>query len=100
MMLEGAGFEVINLDVDQGMEELIEQVKEHKPDILGLSALLTTAMPEMQRVIESLEASGLRRQVKVMVGGAPVSAAFARKIGADGYGRDAGEAVQVAKSFM
>jgi 5-methyltetrahydrofolate--homocysteine methyltransferase len=100
MMLEGAGFEVINLDVDQGMEELIEQVKEHKPDILGLSALLTTAMPEMQRVIESLEASGLRRQVKVMVGGAPVSAALARKIGADGYGRDAGEAVQVAKSFI
>ena len=100
MMLEGAGFEVINLGVDQGMEELIEKVKEHKPDILGLSALLTTAMPEMQRVIESLEASGLRGQVKVMVGGAPVSAAFARKIGADGYGRDAGEAVQVAKSFM
>lgn len=100
MMLEGAGFEVINLGVDQSMEGLIDKVKEHKPDILGLSALLTTAMPEMQRVIESLEASGLRRQVKVMVGGAPVSAAFARKIGADGHGRDAGEAVQVAKSFM
>lgn len=99
-MLEGAGFEVINLGVDQSMEALIEKVKERKPDIPGLSALLTTAMPEMQRVIESLEASGLRRQVKVMVGGAPVSAAFARKIGADGYWRDAGEAVQVAKSFM
>ena len=100
MMLEGAGFEVINLGVDQSVEALIEKVKELKPDILGLSALLTTTMPEMQRVIESLDASGLRRQVKVMVGGAPVSAAFAQKIGADGYGRDAGEAVQVARSFM
>jgi 5-methyltetrahydrofolate--homocysteine methyltransferase len=100
MMLEGAGFKVINLGVDQSVETLIEEVKERKPDILGLSALLTTTMPEMQRVIESLETNGLRKQVKVMVGGAPVSAAFAEKIGADGYGRDAGEAVQVARSFM
>jgi len=99
MMLEGAGFEVINLGVDQSVETLIEKVKERKPDILGLSALLTTAMPEMQRVIDALEAAGLRKQVKVMVGGAPVNAAFAEKIGADGYGRDAGEAVQVARSF-
>jgi 5-methyltetrahydrofolate--homocysteine methyltransferase len=100
MMLEGSGFRVINLGVDQSVETLIEKVKELKPDILGLSALLTTTMPEMQKVIASLEASGLRKSVKVMIGGAPVSAAFAEKIGADGYGKDAVEAVRLARSFV
>ena len=100
MMLEGAGFQVIDLGVDQSVETLVAKVKELKPDILGLSALLTTTMPEMQRVIASLEASGLRKSVKVMVGGAPVSAAFAEKIGADGYGKDAVEAVRMARSFV
>ena len=100
MMLEGSGFQVINLGVDQSVETLVEKVKELKPDVLGLSALLTTTMPEMQRVIASLEASGLRKSVKVMVGGAPVSAAFAEKIGADGYGKDAVEAVRMARSFV
>ena len=100
MMLEGSGFRVINLGVDQSVETLVEKVRELKPDVLGLSALLTTTMPEMQRVIASLEASGLRKSVKVMVGGAPVSAAFAEKIGADGYGKDAVEAVRMARSFV
>jgi 5-methyltetrahydrofolate--homocysteine methyltransferase len=100
MMLEGAGFNVINLGVDQSVETLVTKVKEIKPDILGLSALLTTTMPEMRRVIESLEESGLRRDIKIMVGGAPVDSAFAEKIGADGYGKDAAEAVQVARSFI
>ncbi len=100
MMLEGAGFNVVNLGVDQSVETLVEKVKEIKPDILGLSALLTTTMPEMQRVIESLEESGLRKDIKIMVGGAPVDTAFAQKIGADGYGKDAAEAVQVARSFF
>ena len=101
MMLEGSGFQVINLGVDQSVETLVAKVKELKPDILGLSALLTTTMPEeYRRVIPSLEESGLRKSVKVMVGGAPVSAAFAEKIGADGYGRDAVEAVRMARSFV
>ena len=100
MMLEGAGFEVINLGVDMSVENVIEKVMELKPDILGLSALLTTTMPEMQKVIESLEAHGLRNDVNVMVGGAPVDAAFADKIGADGYGKDAVQAVQVARNFI
>jgi 5-methyltetrahydrofolate--homocysteine methyltransferase len=100
MMLEGAGFRVINLGVDQSVETLLEKVRELKPDILGLSALLTTTMLEMQRVIASLEENGLRRKVKVMIGGSPVSDAFAKKIGADGYGKDAVEAVRVARSFM
>ena len=100
MMLEGAGFEVVNMGVDLSVENVIEKVRELKPAILGLSSMLTTTMPEMQKVIESLETSGLRQDVKVMVGGAPVDAAFAEKIGADGYGGDAAEAVRIAKSFF
>lgn len=100
MMLEGAGFNVVNLGVDQSVETLTAKVKEIQPDILGLSALLTTTMPEMRRVIEALEADGLRKAVKVMVGGAPVDAAFAEKIGADGYGKDAAQAVAMARSFV
>ncbi|MEW6672486.1 MAG: corrinoid protein [Thermodesulfobacteriota bacterium] len=100
MMLEGAGFDVVNLGVDQSVETLVAKVREIKPAILGLSALLTTTMPEMRRVIEALEAGGLRKNVKVMVGGAPVDADFAGKIGADGYGKDAAEAVAVARSFI
>jgi len=100
IMLEGAGFNVVNLGVDQSVETLVAKVKEIKPDILGLSALLTTTMPEMRKVIEALQASGLRKDVKVMVGGAPVDAAFAEKIGADGYGKDAAEAVETARNLM
>jgi 5-methyltetrahydrofolate--homocysteine methyltransferase len=100
MILEGAGFNVIDLGVDLSVEKVIQQVKTVKPDILGLSALLTTTMPEMQKVIEALEQNGLRDSVKVMVGGAPIDAAFAEKIGSDGYGKDATEAVQLARSFV
>jgi 5-methyltetrahydrofolate--homocysteine methyltransferase len=100
MMLEGAGFKVVDLGVDLSVEKLIEQVKAIKPQVLGLSALLTTTMPEMKRVIEELGAQGLRKGLKVMVGGAPVDNAFAQKIGADGYGANAAEAVQLARRFV
>jgi methylmalonyl-CoA mutase cobalamin-binding domain/chain len=100
MMLEGAGFDVIDLGVDLPLETLIGRVEEIEPDILGLSALLTNTMPELKNVIETLESKGLRKRVKVMVGGAPVDAAFAAKIGADGYGTDAPEAVKLARRFM
>ncbi|MEW5909805.1 MAG: corrinoid protein [Thermodesulfobacteriota bacterium] len=97
MMLEGAGFTVIDLGVDSNIETLIDEVKKIRPRILGLSALLTTTMPEMKHVIQTLKTEGLRDKLKVMVGGAPVDAVFAREIGADGYGRDALEAVQTAR---
>lgn len=100
MMLEGAGFEVLDLGVDLSVEKVIAKVQELKPDILGLSALLTTTMPQMEEVVKTLENKGLRGSVKVMVGGAPVDRKFAEKIGADGYGEDAGEAVQLARNFM
>ena len=99
MMLEGAGFNVLDLGVDLSVEKVISKVKELKPDILALSTLLTTTMPEMEKVIRALENRGLRDSVKVMVGGAPVDSKFADKIGADGYAKDAGEAVQLAKEF-
>jgi 5-methyltetrahydrofolate--homocysteine methyltransferase len=100
MMIEGAGFRVIDLGVDLSAEKLVEQVAELKPEVLGLSALLTTTMPEMQRVIATFQERGLRNRVKIMVGGAPVDAKFAAKIGADGYGKDAAEAVQLAKKLI
>ena len=97
MMLESAGFRVIDLGVDLDVDKLIEQVKAIRPDILGLSALLTTTMPEMQKVIGELHSQGLRDKLKVLVGGAPVDPAFAEKIGADGYGANAVEAVELAR---
>jgi len=100
MIIEGAGFRVIDLGVDLSAEKLVEQVAELKPEVLGLSALLTTTMPEMQRVIATFQERGLRNRVKIMVGGAPVDAKFAAKIGADGYGKDAAEAVQLAKKLI
>ena len=100
MMLEGAGFNVVDLGVDLSVEKVIEQVELVKPEILGLSALLTTTMPEMKKVIEALEKNGLRNRVKVIIGGAPVDAAFAQKIGADGYGDDATEAVSQARRLI
>jgi corrinoid protein of di/trimethylamine methyltransferase len=99
MMLEGAGFKVLDLGVDLSIEKLIEQVKALQPEVLGLSALLTTTMPEMQKVVGELRAQGLRDKVNVMVGGAPVDQAFAEKIGADGYGSNATEAVELARRF-
>jgi len=100
IMLEGAGFEVVDLGVDLTVEKLVEQIESIRPDILGLSALLTTTMPEMKRAVQELEAKGLKEKVKVMVGGAPVSNSFADEIGADGYGADAAEAVVLARQLM
>jgi len=100
MMLQGAGFDVIDLGVDISTEELTQKVDEIKPDILGLSALLTTTMPEIKNVIETLKDKGLRNDVKVIIGGAPLNVAFAEKVGADGYGKDAAEAVVLARSLI
>ncbi len=100
MMLEGAGFEVIDLGVDVTVENVIAKVAEIQPQVLGLSALLTTTMPEMENVINVLQTSGMRGAVKVMLGGAPLSADFAEKIGADAFGKDATEAVTIARSFI
>jgi 5-methyltetrahydrofolate--homocysteine methyltransferase len=100
MMLEGAGFHVVDLGIDLDVEKVVGKVEEVKPQILGLSALLTTTMPEMRKVIETLEKRGLRKTLKVLVGGAPVDAAFAEKIGADGYGKDAAEAVRLARAIV
>jgi len=99
-MLEGCGFEVINLGVDQSDQKIVDAVNQHRPDIVALSALLTTTMGNMKVVIDALSAAGLRDSVKVMVGGAPVSAAFAKEIGADGYSANANEAVALAKSLI
>ena len=100
MMMEGAGFKIIDLGVDVKIENLIDTIKKEEVDVLGLSALLTTTMPEMQNVIEALEEAGLRNQVKVIVGGAPIDQGFADKIGADGFGADAVDAVQLARELI
>ena len=100
MMLEGAGFEVIDLGVDVTVENVIAKVAEIQPQVLGLSALLTTTMPEMKNVINVLQTRGMRGALKVMVGGAPLSAEFAEKIGADAFGKDAAEAVTITRSFI
>ena len=99
-MLEGCGFEVINLGVDVPSDKFIAAIKENNADILCLSALLTTTMYYMKDVIEALKADGLRDQVKVMVGGAPVTAMFAEQVGADGYSEDASEAVALARRLV
>jgi len=100
MMLEGAGFEVIDLGVDTTVEKVVDKVAEISPQVLGLSALLTTTMPEMENVINVLQTRGMREKVKVMIGGAPVDAEFAEKIGADAYGKDAAEAVTIVRRFI
>ena len=100
MMLEGAGFKVVDLGVDLSVEKVVEKVREIKPDVLGLSALLTTTMPEMRKVIAIIREQGLRDSIKIMVGGAPLDSKFAEKIGADGYGKDAADAVQLAKQLI
>ncbi len=99
-MLEGCGFEVINLGVDISSEQFVNAVKEHNADILCLSALLTTTMNYMKEVIDALEKAGLRNKIKVMVGGAPVNDTFARQIGADGYSSNANSAVTLAKQIL
>lgn len=100
MMLEGAGFEVIDLGVDVSAERFVDAVKGENPDIVGMSSLLTTTMPMMKQVIESLNSSSIRNSVKVMVGGAPITQGYADEIGADGFGPDAATAVDKAKELM
>jgi len=99
-MLKGVGFETVDLGIDVPTPAFIKAVEEHKPHILGLSALLTTTMPQMQAVIEGLKQKGLRDRVKVMVGGAPVNEKFARDIGADSYAADGADAVTLAKKLI
>lgn len=99
-MLEGCGFDVINLGVNVTAEQFVAGVKEHKANIICMSALLTTTMVYMSEVIEMLQSEGLRDQVKVMVGGAPISDAFAEQIGADGYSSNANSAVALARELL
>jgi 5-methyltetrahydrofolate--homocysteine methyltransferase len=99
IMLEGAGFEVIDLGVDVKPEAFVQAVRQHKPDIVGMGALLTTTMAHFRTTIQALEAAGLRGQVKIMIGGAPVTDAVAQKVGADGYAPDASQAVTLAISL-
>jgi methylmalonyl-CoA mutase cobalamin-binding domain/chain len=100
MMMEGAGFEVINLGINNSVENYLEAIETEKPDILGMSALLTTTMPYMKVVIDTLKEQGIRDEIIVMVGGAPLNEEFGRAIGADAYCRDAAVAVETAKEFM
>jgi methylmalonyl-CoA mutase cobalamin-binding domain/chain len=100
MMWEGAGFEVIDLGINNPVENYLAALEEHKPDILGMSALLTTPMPYMKVVIEEMEKRGIRDDYTVLVGGAPLNEEFARAVGADAYCRDAAVAVETAKEFM
>ncbi len=100
MMLEGAGFEVVDLGTDVAPDKFVKAVVEHRPQVLGMSALLTTTMPSMSATVKALQEAGLRDQVKVMIGGAPVTDNFARQIGADGYSPDASSAVRLAKTLI
>jgi 5-methyltetrahydrofolate--homocysteine methyltransferase len=100
MMCEGAGFEVIDIGFDVEPEAFIEAIKEHQPDIVGMSAMLTTTMRAMGHTIKAIEEAGLREQIQVVVGGAPVDAEFARRIGADGYGSNAPSGVDLAKQLV
>lgn len=100
MMLEGAGFEVFNIGINNDVDSYLEAIEEHQPDILGMSALLTTTMPYMRTVIETLTEKGIREELVVLVGGAPLNDAFAEDIQADAYCRDAAVAVDTAKKFM
>jgi 5-methyltetrahydrofolate--homocysteine methyltransferase len=99
-MLEGASFKVIDLGADVWPEKFVEAIREHHPQIVCLSALLTTTMTAMKTTIEAIRAAGLRRQVKILVGGAPISERYAIEIGADGYGATASDAVAVARRQM
>ncbi len=100
MMLEGSAFDIVDLGVDVSPDKFVEAVKAHQPQIVGLSALLTTTMPNMKATIEALKVAGLRDQVKVMIGGAPITEAYAHDIGADGYAADASRAATLAKTLV
>jgi corrinoid protein of di/trimethylamine methyltransferase len=100
MMMEGAGFEVIDLGINNPVENYLEAIEKHQPEILGMSALLTTTMPYMKVVIDTLKEKGIRSEYIVLVGGAPLNEAFADAVGADAYCRDAAVAVETAKSLI
>jgi len=100
MMLEGAGFEVIDMGIDVSPEKFTEEVKRLHPDVLAMSALLTTTMPEMKGVIEMLKSEGLKDKVKVVVGGAPITQDYADEVGADGYAKDASSAVDKVRELV
>ena len=100
MMMEGAGFEVVDLGVDASPSKFVDAVRQHQPDLLGLSALLTTTMPKMKDTIQALTEAGLRGSVKVMIGGAPITERYAREIGADVYAPDASSAATRAKAAV
>jgi 5-methyltetrahydrofolate--homocysteine methyltransferase len=100
MMMEGAGFEVTDLGVDVPPDKFVEAIKQKKIDVIALSALLTTTMPAMGETIKALNANGVRKKVKVIIGGAPVTQSYADEIGADGYAPDAASAVDIAKEVM
>ncbi|MDZ7844130.1 MAG: corrinoid protein [Anaerolineales bacterium] len=100
MMCEGAGFEIVNIGFDAAPEKFIDAIKEHQPDIVGMSAMLTTTMRAMGHTIKAIEEAGLREQIKVMVGGAPVDQEFAERIGADGYGANAPSSADLAKQLV
>jgi methanogenic corrinoid protein MtbC1 len=99
-MMEGAGFNVVNLGINVDADKFLAAVREHQPEVLGMSALLTTTMPYMKVVIEALKEQGLRKDIIVLVGGAPLNEAFAEEIEADAYCRDAAVAVQTAKKLV
>ena len=100
MMMEGAGFEVIDIGINNSVEKYLEALEAHKPDILGMSALLTTTMPYMKVVIDTLKEKGMRENFIVLVGGAPLNEEFGKAVGADAYCRDAGTAVETAKNLI
>jgi len=100
MMLEGGGFEVIDLGVNVPVENFLEAIRRHQPQVVGLSALLTTTVNEMKNTINAIEKAGLKNRVKTIVGGAPVTESFAREIGADGYAPDAASAVDVVRCLI
>jgi 5-methyltetrahydrofolate--homocysteine methyltransferase len=100
MMLEGAGFELIDLGTDVKPEQFVAAVREHAPDLVAMSALLTTTMPGMKTTVDALVEAGVRDQVKVIVGGAPVTEAYAAKIGADGFAADASRATTLATKLV
>jgi 5-methyltetrahydrofolate--homocysteine methyltransferase len=100
MMMEGAGFDVVDLGINNPVEKYLEAIEQHNPDILGMSALLTTTMPYMKVVIDAMVEKGIRNDYVVLVGGAPLNEAFSQSVGADAYCRDAAVAVETAKQFM
>jgi len=100
MMMEGAGFEVVNLGINNDADKFLAAIRQHQPDIVGMSALLTTTMPYMKVVVDRLMEEGIRDELIVMVGGAPVTQAFADHVGADGYGADAADAVEKARRLV